>query len=128
MLRLTAYWTDADGKRIEKHPQAGCPVVLDGPGRTILICGKTVRGLSGGAYKVIEGLVSAYPHGLTRHQLNELSGLKDARAVLRHLTQRGHPRRRDTWADVLHYDGEPCRGQPGRHVIRWPAPDSDMPT
>jgi hypothetical protein len=62
-----------------------CPVELSGEGEPILVHGLPAAGVVGVAYRALEALCKAFPDGLTRQQLNEAAGSKDARRALQYL-------------------------------------------
>jgi hypothetical protein len=62
-----------------------CSVELHGEGEPILVDGQPAAGAVGVAYRALAALCAAFPDGLTRQQLNEMTGSKDARRALQYL-------------------------------------------
>jgi hypothetical protein len=62
-----------------------CPVELQGEGQPIRVNGQVAEGVVGVAYRALEALCAAFPGGLTRQQLNDAAGSKDARRALQYL-------------------------------------------
>jgi hypothetical protein len=58
---------------------------LRGEGEPILVDGQPTAGVVGVAYQALAALSAAFPEGLTRQQLNEATGSKDARRALQYL-------------------------------------------
>jgi hypothetical protein len=89
MSELSPSSSDEDTKedsteRLDR-PQSICPVELAGEGEPIRVTGRSADGISGVAYRALEALRDAFPDGLTRQQLNEQAGSRDARRALQYL-------------------------------------------
>lgn len=89
-------------------PQAGenrdSPVVLQGPGKPVIVLGHEKPPLSEGQYPVVEALVQAWPKGLTKDALE--IGRGAARRALKKLVNSSDP----DWSKVIHLPGKPQSG------------------
>ena len=91
-----------------------CPIELRGEGRPALVYGEELPTVTGAGYRVLEYLVSIYPDGAKRGELNRAADTKDASSVLGALA-----RRDKRWYGALRFPrgvGE-VRGVAGKYGI-----------
>jgi hypothetical protein len=99
----------------EEYTDDHCPVELTGQHKPIWILGKDVPALTATKYAVIQTLINAYPHSVSKYDLEKKSGSPDAVNVLKRIRQ-SHTQ----WNKVIRLAGKPFGG----YAIVRPTPKS----
>jgi hypothetical protein len=84
-------------------------VTLNGSTDPVIVTGQEQPTLNGTEYDVVRVLLDAGKDGLSKHRLNQKTGLKDARKVLARLR-----RKSAAWHEVIHMPG-----MAGGRYILW---------
>jgi hypothetical protein len=96
--------------RSSRHPPTHPLVQLCGPDQRPTVRGRVVEVLTPAQYAVIEALLTAGPHGLSKDELDAASGHTEARKILKRLHD-SYP----IWASVIRLP----RRQFRRYRLSW---------